>query len=143
DLVAGLHGDERQHGLAAEQVLILDAVLVDLVGLVEVAALAGRELELRDPVPEHDRDDGADAQDDDPRLAEVEAKPRPKPMHRHPLASRSRRETKPIRAGPRRAESAPRCPTQCPSCPRSRPGKRVTGATKALGGSRSADRAST
>ena len=46
--MALVHGDEGEHGLAAEEVLVGDAVLVDLIALVEVAVLARLELELRD-----------------------------------------------------------------------------------------------
>ena len=46
DGVTLVHRDEREHGLAAEEVLVGDVVLVDLVALVEVAVLAGRELEV-------------------------------------------------------------------------------------------------
>ena len=60
DRVALVHRDDGQHGLAAEQVLVRDVVLVDLIGLVEVAVLAGRELELGDAVAEGQRQDEAD-----------------------------------------------------------------------------------
>ena len=48
DRLAVLHGDDRQHGLAAEELLVGDVVLVDHVVLVQVAVLAGGELELGD-----------------------------------------------------------------------------------------------
>ena len=55
DGVAGVHRDHGEHRLAAEQVLVDDVVLVDLLVGVEVAVLAGRELELGDAEPEADR----------------------------------------------------------------------------------------
>ena len=52
---AVLHGEHRQHRLAAEEVLVLDVVLVDLVVLVQVAVLTRRELELGDAEADDDR----------------------------------------------------------------------------------------
>ena len=57
DGVARVHRDDGEHRLAAEQALVGDVVLVDLVALVEVAVLAGGELELRDAEAEDERDE--------------------------------------------------------------------------------------
>ena len=81
DGVTLVHRHERQHRLAAEQVLVRDAVLVDLVALVEVAVLAGGELELGDAVAEPDGQHRADREDDDPVLPEVEPQPGPELVH--------------------------------------------------------------
>ena len=84
ELLALVHGDEREHGLAAEQVLVGDAVLVDLLVLVEVAVLAGGELELGDAEAEDDRDQQADDRHEPGVLAEVEAEPGPELLHAGP-----------------------------------------------------------
>ena len=57
DGVPGIHRDERDHRLAAEQLLVRDVVLVDLVALVEIVALVGRELELGRAEAEPDGED--------------------------------------------------------------------------------------
>jgi hypothetical protein len=84
DGVPGVHRDDRQHRLAAEQVLVRDVVLEDLVGLVEVAVLAGRELQLRDPEDHDDGDGDADEDDDNGVLAQQDGEPGPEPLHRDP-----------------------------------------------------------
>ncbi len=84
DGVALVHRHERDHRLAAEELLVGDAVLVDLVGLVEVAVLTGRELEVGDPIAEDHGDHPADSDHPDPVLAEVQTEPTPELVHVYP-----------------------------------------------------------
>ena len=88
--VALVHRDHGEHGLAAEQVLVGDAVLVDLIGLVEVAVLAGGELELVDARAEHQGDQADDDADDDCVLAQLDGESRPEPLHAFPPGTRRR-----------------------------------------------------
>ncbi len=82
--VALVHRDHREHRLAAEEVLVGDAVLVDLIGLVEVAVLARRELELGDAEAEDDGHDHDHDGHDDGVLAELDRQPRPEALHAVP-----------------------------------------------------------
>ena len=84
DGVAVVHRDQDEHRRPAEQRLVLDVVLVDLVRRVQVAVLARGELEPGDPEAE---DDGErhDAEGDPPRvLAELDRQPVPQPVHAEP-----------------------------------------------------------
>ena len=75
DRVALVHGDHGQHGLAAEELLVLDVVLVDLIGLVEVAVLAGGELEAGDAEAQDEGDDQPDDRDQPGSLAQLDGEP--------------------------------------------------------------------
>jgi hypothetical protein len=81
DVAPALHGEEGEHRLAAEQVLVGDVVLVDLLVLVQVRVLAGGEVELGGAQAEHQGDRQADDADDPGVLAEVEAHPGPRAPH--------------------------------------------------------------
>ena len=84
DVVTRLHGHEREHRLTAEELLVLDVVLVDLVAAVQVAVLAGGELQVRDAVAQAHGEDRAGREHDDPVLAEVQPEPAPELVHRLP-----------------------------------------------------------
>jgi hypothetical protein len=92
DRVPVVHRDQPEHRLAAEQALVLDVVDVDLVVLVEVAVLAGGELEAGDPVPEGESDDQPDEGGDSGVLAELDSQPGPESLHQRARPSRSRAE---------------------------------------------------
>ncbi len=79
--LAVLHGEHDHHGLSAEEVLVADVVLVDAVRLVEVAALAGRELQLRDAEAERERDDQSDDGDEAGVLSAPHREPGPEALH--------------------------------------------------------------
>ena len=79
--VALVHGGQRDHGLAAEEVLVGDAVLVDLVALVEVAVLARGELELGDAEAEPEGDQEAHDGHEAGPLAELHRQYRPETLH--------------------------------------------------------------
>ena len=81
DRVAFVHGDDGQHRLTAEQVLVRDVVGVDAVVLVQVAVLAGRELELGDAEAEHDGDEQPDHRDQAGALAEGHGEHGPEALH--------------------------------------------------------------
>ena len=75
DRVALVHRDQPEHRLAAEEGLVGDVVDVDLVVLVEVAVLAGGELEAGDAVAEHERHDQPDEGDEPGPLAQLDGQP--------------------------------------------------------------------
>jgi hypothetical protein len=85
DGMAGIHRDERQHRLAAEELLIGDVVFVDLVALVQVVALISGELEFGRAVSEPDGEQAADDHHRNPVLAQIEAEPGPEPLHTTPV----------------------------------------------------------
>ena len=73
--MAVVHRDQPEHRLATEQVLVGDVVDVDLVVLVEVAVLAGGELQAGDAEPEDERDDQPDEGDETGTLAQLDGQP--------------------------------------------------------------------
>ncbi len=81
DAVTFVHRHERDHGLPAEQLLVRDVVLVDLVALVQVVVLARRELQPGGAEAEARRQQTADEQHRQPVLAEVESEPAPELVH--------------------------------------------------------------
>ena len=81
DRLALVHGEQGDHGLPTEEVLVGDAVLVDLLVLVQVRVLPGGEVELGDAEPEDERDRQPDDADDARMLAEVEGHPGPDASH--------------------------------------------------------------
>ena len=84
DGVARIHRDHGEHRLPAEEALVDDVVLVDLLVGVEVAVLSGGELELRDAEAEADGDEQADDGDPDRVLAELHRDVGPEPLHHPP-----------------------------------------------------------
>ena len=64
DLLPVGHRDAGEHRLAAEDVLVRDVVLVDLRVGVQVAVLAGREIDPGDAETDDDREDEPDRGDD-------------------------------------------------------------------------------
>ena len=84
DGVALVHRDDGEHGLATEEALVDDVVLVDGFVRVEVAVLTGRELQLGDPEPERDRDHESDDRHPDRVLAELHRDVGPEPLHHTP-----------------------------------------------------------
>ena len=84
DRVAVVHRDQHDHRRAAEQGLVFDVVLVDLVARVQVAVLAGCEVELGDPEAEADGEEQDAQRDPAGVLAELDRQPVPQPVHRTP-----------------------------------------------------------
>ena len=76
-----VHREEGEHRLAAEEVLVLDVVLVDLLALVEVAVLPRGELELAQPDAEHGGDDEDDHPHEGGALAEGDGHRGPELVH--------------------------------------------------------------
>jgi hypothetical protein len=81
DRVALVHVDRREQGVAAEQLLVFDVVVVDLGALGDVAVLARRELDSRDAEAQHDGEDQADGGDHARVASEVDGQPGPEALH--------------------------------------------------------------
>ena len=99
DVLAVVGGEQHEHGLAAEEVLVGDVVLGDLVAGVEVAVLAGDELELGRAVAGDQGEQQADDRHQAGPLAELDGEPGPEPLHAGEMRRLGHGPSSEVRAG--------------------------------------------